>query len=70
MEKRKVKKDKRKKKSPGNVEKLPGKSDSFYSSEDKKNMYRVYGRGKKCSLLENSSKKRPEWLLSGNENNF
>jgi hypothetical protein len=46
MEKRKVKKDKRKKKSPGNVEKLPGKSDSFYSSEDKKNMYRVYGRGK------------------------
>ena len=34
MEKRKVKKDKRKKKSPGNVEKLPGKSDSFYSSED------------------------------------
>lgn len=46
MEKRKVKKDKRKKKLFGNVEKLLGKSDSFYLFEDKKNMYRVYGRGK------------------------
>ncbi|XP_031229953.1 transcriptional regulator ATRX-like isoform X2 [Mastomys coucha] len=71
VKKGKIIKNKGKEKSPGSGEKLPGKRDRFDSSEDKKNMHRVYGREKKkCSSLENSSRKRPECLSTDNEDNL
>lgn len=56
---------------PNRVKHLPRKRDSFDSSEDKKNAYRVYDKEKKtCRLSESTSRKRPEYLSSDNEKNL